>query len=176
MAPEITAVKSIALFSSFSPTVERVKTRQFLEEEIDNSKPWGYFDGASQNNRCGGGGILYLSDSHYFTLTIGLGTGTNNYAELMSLKLLIAFAIEKNCQTFTVFGDSMNVINLIKGTQRCTNTRLANIVEDIKFLQTSFDSLTCRHVYRERNKEADRRSKEGTNLALGQWKVTEVTK
>jgi hypothetical protein len=68
----------------------------------------------------------------------------------------------------------MNVINWIRGTQRCINTRLAIIVEDIKFLQTSFDSLTCRHVYRERNKEADRRSKEGVHLALGQWKVTKV--
>jgi hypothetical protein len=71
--------------------------------------------------------------------------GSNNYAELMNLKLLISLTIEKDCHSFTVFGDSMNVINWIRGTQRCTNTRLANIVEDIKFLQTSFDSLTCRH-------------------------------
>jgi ribonuclease HI len=64
--------------------------------------------------------------------------GSNNYAELMSLKLLIAFSIEKECHSFTVFGDSMNVINWIRGTQRCTNTRLANIVEDIKILQILF--------------------------------------
>jgi ribonuclease HI len=154
VAPEITTLKSIAIYSTYSPTVGRVKTRIIQEEEIDKTKPWGFFDGASQNNRCGGGGILYFSESHYFTLTSGLGTGTNNYAELMSLKLLIAFALEKNCKMLIVFGDSKNVINWINGTQRCTNIRLANIVEDIKFLQTAFDSLTCRHVYRERNKEA----------------------
>jgi hypothetical protein len=61
----------------------------------------------------------------------------------------------------------MNVINWINDTQICTHIRLANIVEDINFIQTSFDSLTCRHVYRERNKEVDQRSKEGTNLVLG---------
>jgi ribonuclease HI len=174
LVPEITTAKSIAILSSLSTPVERVKTRQFQEEDIDKTKPWGFFDGASQNNTCEGGGILFLSDSHYFSLTFGLGMGTNNYAELMSLKLLIAFAIEKDCHSLNVFGDSMNVINWIRGTQRCINTRLATIVEDINFLQTSFDSLTCRHVYRERNKEADRRSKEGVHLALGQWKVTEV--
>jgi hypothetical protein len=71
------------------------------------------------------------------------------------------FAIEKNYKTLTVFGDSMNVIKWIKGTQRCTNIRHANLVEDINFLQTSFDSLTCRHVYRERNKEATGDRKKG---------------
>jgi len=68
----------------------------------------------------------------------------------------------------------MNIINWIRGTQICTNTRLANILEDIKSLHISFDTFTCRHVYRERNKEADRRSKEGIQLDMGKWKVTKV--
>lgn len=174
MVPEITAAKSLAFLSSFPQSIERFKARQIQEEDIDKSNPWSYFDGASQNNGCGGGGIFFLSDTHHFSLTFGLGTGSNNYAELMSLKLLITFAIENECHSFTVFGNSMNVINWIRGTQRCTNTRLANLVNDIKILQSSFDSLTCRHVYRERNKEADRRSKKGIYLTMGQWKVTEV--
>jgi hypothetical protein len=91
----------------------------------------------------------------------------------MSLKLLIAFALGNNCKMLIVFGDSKNVINWINGTQRYTNIRLANIVEDIKFLQTAFDSLTFRHVYKKRNEEADRRSKEGANLDLGIWKISE---
>jgi ribonuclease HI len=153
--PEITTLKSLSIYSSYSPTVGRVKTRIIQEEFIDKTKPWGFFYGASQNNRCGGGGILYFSESHYFTLTSGLGTETNNYVELMSLELLTAFTLEKNCKIVIVFGDLKNVINWINGTQRCTNIRLVNIVEDINFLQTAFDYLTCRHVYRERNEEAD---------------------
>jgi ribonuclease HI len=172
LAPEITTTKSLAILSSLPPQKIRVISRQSQEVEIDKSSPWGFFDGASQHNRCGGGGILYLSESHYYSMTFGFGTGTNNYVELMSLKLLIAFAIEKGCHSLNVFGDSLNVINWIKGTQRCTNTRLATLVEDIFRLQTSFDSLIFQHVYRENNKEADRRSKEGVHLAMGQWKVT----
>jgi len=105
-------------------------------------------------------------------MTFGLGMGTNNFFELLSLKLLISFAIEKGCHSLNVFVDSMNVMNWIRGTQRCSNTRLYTLVEDITLLHTYFDSLTFQHVYRQRNKEADRRSEEGLHLALGQWKVT----
>ena len=42
---------------------------------------------------------------------MGLGEGSNNYAEIFSLKLLLIFAAEKGCRSLNVFGDSMNVIN-----------------------------------------------------------------
>jgi hypothetical protein len=71
---------------------------------IDSSSPWGFFDGASQQNLFGGGGFLYLSTSHYFIMTFSLGPGTNNFAELLSLKILISFAIGKGCQTLKVLG------------------------------------------------------------------------
>lgn len=174
MVPEISVAQSLSILSSFPQSTGRIQGRQIHEAEIDKSRPWGYFDGASQNNRCGGEGIFFLSDSHHFSTTFGLGMGTSNFAELMSLKLIIAFAIEKGCHSLTVYKDSMNIINCIRGTQRCTNTRLAIILEDIKTLQISFDTLTCCHVYRERNKEEDMRSKEGVQLAMGQWKVTEM--
>jgi ribonuclease HI len=173
IAPEKTSLNSLAIFSSFAPSEGRNKNRTIKEVTIEKSTPWGFFDGASQQYTCGGGGLLYFSDTHYYTLTSGLGNGTNNYAELMSLKLLLAFAIEKECKKITVFGDSKNAINWINGTQRCNNIRLANIVEDIKTLQRVFDSFSCQHVYRERNEEADRASKEGTHMEVGHWKITE---
>jgi ribonuclease HI len=61
-------------------------------------------------------GFSFYQIHTIFPLTFGLGTRSNNYAELMSLKLLIAFAIENECHSFIVFGDSMNVINWIRGT------------------------------------------------------------
>ena len=135
--------------------------------EIDQTTPWEFFDGANQNNLCGGGALLFLSDSHFFELTPGLGEGSNNYAELLSLKLLLIFAVEKGCQSFKFFGDSLNVINWIKGTQQCMHLRLANILLSIREVQNTFDTFSCCHVYRENNKEADKSSKEGLQLALG---------
>ena len=40
----------------------------------------------------GGGAILHLREGHSFVLTMGLGDGSNNYAEILSLKLLLIFA------------------------------------------------------------------------------------
>jgi hypothetical protein len=102
-----------------------------------------------------------------------LGAGTNNYEELMSLELLMAFALEHNFKVIKVYGGSKNVINLINGSQRCTNIRLANIVVDIKSLQMVFYSFTCHHVYRERNEEVDQSSKEGSHMELGHWNILE---
>ena len=44
-------------------------------------------------------------------MIVGLGEGSNNYAELLSLKILFIFATEKGCRTLDVCGDSMNDIN-----------------------------------------------------------------
>ena len=81
------------------------------EEQLDKNSPWTYFDGAFQNQVCGGGVVLHLSDSHYFHLQINLGSGSNNYVELLALKLLLA--LEKYCRTIQIFGYSMLVVNWI---------------------------------------------------------------
>ena len=75
----------------------------------------------AQNNLHGGGAIIFLLESHSFELMVRLGEGSNNYAELLSLKFLLIFVAEKGCRTLNVCGDSMNVINWIKGLN-CTET------------------------------------------------------
>ena len=72
------------------------------------------FDGASQNNLCGGGVILNLDENQSFELNTGLGAGNNNRVELLSLQLLLIFAAEKGCRTLHIFSDSLNVINWVK--------------------------------------------------------------
>jgi len=171
--PEITAVQSVGIFKSYPEHVRAAKQRRVLDVEIDQSRPWAFFDGASQNNICGGGAVLHLSASHYFTLSIGLGAGSNNYAELMSLKLLLIFGLEKGCTSITCFGDSLNVVNWIKRTQDCRNLRLGNLLSEIRMIILRYDNFICRHVYRENNQEADRASKEGLPKAFGTWHVTE---
>ena len=87
--------------------------------EIDKTDLWGFFDGAAQNNSCGGGALLFLSETHFFEMFVGLGEGSNNYVELFSLKILLIFTAKKGCGTLNVFRYSMNVINWTKGTQNC---------------------------------------------------------
>jgi len=112
-------------------------------------------------------------DSHFFVLSAGLGEGSNNFAELMSLKLLLIFAIEKGCKKLNVFGDSKNVINWISLTQECRNRSLATLLYSIRTVLQNLENFSCRHVYRENNMVADLASKEGLNMVLGRWKITE---
>jgi len=74
-------------------------------ESLDQSQPWDYFDGVSQNDGqlCGGGVSLHLSASHVFHIKMGLGPGTNNYVELMVLKLLLIFVGEKGITNIQIF-------------------------------------------------------------------------
>jgi len=173
VSPEISAVKSISILAAFPQKSNAPKTKNLSIVEIDKSRPWGFFDGASQNNLCGGGALLYLSKDHYFKMAIGLGEGTNNYAEILSLKMLLVFAIEQSVKELTIYGDSMNVINWTKGTQRCININLENLLEDVLMLISTFEFFSCHHIYRSQNKEADQKSKEGLLLGKGHWKITE---
>ena len=82
----------------------------------------------------------------------------------MTLKLLLCFAIERNCKKLEVFGDSMVVINWINKTQRCRNSSLDTLYEEVNRILTNFESISFKHVYREWNMEADKLSKAGLNL------------
>ena len=166
--------QSVGIFKSLPEHIRAAKQRRNLEVEIDHSRPWDFFDGASQNNVCGGGAVLHLSKSHSFILSMGLGEGTNNFAELQSLKLLLIFALEKGCTSLNCFGDSLNVINWIKQIQECRNLRLMNLLSSIRLILMRYDSFSCRHVYRANNIAADSASKEGLQKALGTWHVKEL--
>ena len=56
----------------------------------------------------------------------------------------------------------------------CRNLRLHNILSSITDVLESYDTFSCRHVYREINREADKASKEGLQLTMGQWKIREL--
>ena len=81
-------------------------------EVIYHLRPWVFFDGSSHEKQltCWGEGCLFLSNSHFFHLSASQGRGCNNFVELMPLKLLLLFVVEKNCHTLKVFGDSMIVL------------------------------------------------------------------
>ena len=119
------------------------------------------------------GAILFLTENHSFELMTGLGEGSNNFAELLSLKLLLIFAVDKGCRSLKVYGDLLNVINWIKRIQHCRDLRLENILLSILAVIDSYDSFTCEHVYRENNLQEKIASKARLKLATGQWKIKE---
>ena len=57
--PAITGTLSVGLFNSFPEHIRAVRERRSLAWELDRSIQWDFFDGAAQNNLCGGGAVLY---------------------------------------------------------------------------------------------------------------------
>ena len=85
--------------------------RIVTKEQIDPSMSWDFFNGASQDHKGGGGATNFLNQNHHFHIQMGLGTYTNKYPELMDLKLLLCFSLQKGCRKFQIFGDSLIIVN-----------------------------------------------------------------
>jgi len=136
------------------------RSRTITPESIDHSKPWAYFDGFAQEEGCEGGAILNLFVSHSLHIQMGLGGGTNNFAELFSAKFLIQYALQTQCRDLQLFGDSKIVCDWINKKTRCSAFSLFHILDEAHRLITTFDSFTCQYIYRERNADADSLSKE----------------
>jgi ribonuclease HI len=103
---------------------------------VDITKPCDFFDKASQNNDlfCGGGDLLFLSKNHSLKLKMGLGPNTNNYAKLMTLKLLLLFSKQKEVDTVQTFGDSLKVMNWAQKLQKCSNIFLLPLLEEVHII------------------------------------------
>lgn len=171
--PSIVAAQSLGILHFFPRSIEKGGPRILRDIGIDKSFPWAFFDGASQGtpSRCGGGATLHLSCMHLYTLSAGFGLGSNNYVELMALKLLILFAVEKNIKKIQIFGDSLIIMNWANKLQICHVMRLIPILEDIHRLITLFNDISFKHVFRELNKQADGFSKEVAQLLQGTWLI-----
>jgi ribonuclease HI len=52
------------------------------------------------------GGILHISTKHSISFKAGVGQETNNYCELMALKLVLMLAQEFGVSHIQIFGDS----------------------------------------------------------------------
>ena len=172
---ELVVANILVVFKHFPQTNLITSVRCVQVEDIDHLRPWVFFDGSSQEQQLtyGGGGCLYISTIHSFQLSIGLGRVFNNFAELMALKLLLLFVVEKNCHTLQVFGDSLIVIDWDRGFIRCHVIRLLPILEEVALLQHRFHSISFTHVYREWNGVADMLSKEAMQLPFGCWNILE---
>ena len=144
-----------------------------IPEIIDHRRAWAYFDGASNAAGCGGGAILYLNDHHFYHIRMGLGPGSNNYAELNCLRLLLTFAQDIHCNAIQIFGDSLLVINWFNNLALCHSHTLSALLREVHYLKGLFDSISVTHIYRSRNNMADILSKEVAELDWGTWHFTE---
>jgi len=117
--------------------------------------------------------VIHINANHSLKAFVGLGTGSNNFAELSALRLLLCWLLQRNIYTIQIFGDSLNVINWVNGKSSCKNQILKLLLEELQELKSSFNSLSICHIFRDSNALADQLSKDGLQQTMGTWKVVE---
>ena len=108
-----------------------------------------------------------------FSFKAGLGLGTNNFAELCALKLLLYLDRRNSLDKIQIFGDSQLVINWASGKYRLLNLELAMILKDVNRFTDCFEFVSFNHIYRERNSATDALATAGGRILEGSWSIKE---
>jgi ribonuclease HI len=118
-----------------------------------------YFDGASKGNpgNAGCGAVIYDSANVEKTCSsVYLGDNiTNNIAEYTGLVIGLQLAIKENIKELTVYGDSLLVINQLKGVWKVKSNNLVHLYTETNKLIKYFDKISFVHIKRNLNERAD---------------------
>lgn len=80
---------------------------------------------------------------------------TNNYAEFYALCIGLITANKFDIKKIKIKGDSLLVINQMKGTWKVKDIKLSVIYKKAKELESKFEKVTYEHVKRDKNEYAD---------------------
>lgn len=123
------------------------------------------FDGCSKGNPglAGAGAVIYHLNKEIWSSEFFVGElYSNNHAEYSGLILGLQQAKAMNIKYLYVEGDSLLVINQMKGIYKCKSFNLIDLYEKAKELERSFNKINYYHVLRNENKRAD----ELANIAI----------
>ncbi len=118
-----------------------------------------YSDGACRGNPGIGGAGAVITDADDNVLWEGkefIGHCTNNIAEYKALILGLKGALARGYQNLEVYLDSELLANQINGSYKVKNKTLHVLMQEVKSLLNSFESVQVKHVARCHNAQADR--------------------
>lgn len=128
------------------------------------------FDGGSRGNPglSGAGAVIYHFDKEIWSESFFVGeNATNNHAEYAGLILGLQQAKASNIKHLKVEGDSLLVINQMKGVYNCRSENLILLYDQAKELEKNFETIHYCHVLRNKNKRAD----ELSNIAIDNYLI-----
>lgn len=126
-----------------------------------------YFDGGARGNPGPAGWGAYIVDEAGTVLAElhgALGRATNNVAEYHGLIAALQWAVDHDVTALHVRGDSLLLVEQMKGNYRVKNEGLQPLFAQARMLAMQIGRVTYEHVPRERNKDADRLSNLGMDL------------
>lgn len=117
------AANAIGILAHFPQQKDCLPICPIHPKVINKYLPWDYSDGSAQGTPtiCDCGVVLYLKEQNWISFKEGLGEGTNKYAELRALSLLLSKETNFCCSSLQVFGDSTTIINWENGIRQCHN-------------------------------------------------------
>jgi len=122
-----------------------------------------YTDGACRGNPGNGGAGAVLFDKNgriVATARKFLGICTNNEAEYEALIMGLKETAKAGHKYIQIFLDSELLVKQINGIYREKNSRLKELMKDVRKQLSRFDVHTVKHIPRSRNKVADRLANE----------------
>jgi ribonuclease HI len=123
-----------------------------------------YFDGGARGNPGPAGWGVFIVDDKgevQAELSGSLGTATNNVAEYHALIAALQWAADRELTQLAVKGDSLLLIEQMRGNYRVKNEGLKPLHLKARMLVMQIGNVSFEHVRREQNKEADRLSNVG---------------
>ena len=123
-----------------------------------------YFDGGARSNPGPAGYGVYIVDDQGAVLAElhgSLGNTTNNIAEYNGLIAALKWAVERELNAITIKGDSLLIIEQMRGNYKVKNEGLKPLHMQARMLVMQIGNVIFEHVPREKNKEADRLSNVG---------------
>ena len=123
-----------------------------------------FFDGGARGNPGPAGYGVYIVDDQgnvLAELSGSLGVATNNVAEYHGLITALQWAADKDLKQLAVKGDSLLLIEQMRGNYKVKNEGLKPLHLRARMLVMQIGDVTFTHVPREENKDADRLSNVG---------------
>ena len=123
-----------------------------------------YFDGGSRSNPGPAGyGVFIVDDQGTMLAELhgALGVATNNVAEYRGLIAALEWAIANDITAITVKGDSLLIVEQMRGNYKVKNEGLKPLYHQARMLVMQIGNVKFEHVPREKNKDADRLSNVG---------------
>jgi ribonuclease HI len=129
-----------------------------------------FFDGGARSNPGPAGYGVHIVDDNgsvLAELSGALGNTTNNIAEYNGLIAALQWAIDHDVTAITVKGDSLLIIEQMRGNYKVKNEGLKPLHMKARMQVMQIGNVRFEHVPREQNRDADRLSNvgmDGNNL------------
>ena len=123
-----------------------------------------FFDGGARQNPGPAGYGVYIIDDQGAVLAElhgSLGVATNNIAEYRGLIAALQWAVDNNVTQITIKGDSLLIIEQMRGNYKVKNEGLKPLHMQARMLVMQIGDVRFAHVPREQNTDADRLSNVG---------------